>query len=59
MKKLFIILGLGMLLASCATTHRGVDAVGNKVVVVRDNDGKIIKQIHKCENKKVVVVYNR
>jgi len=48
-----------MLLASCATTHRGVDAVGNKVVVVRDNDGKIIKQIHKCENKKIVVVYNR
>ena len=59
MKKLFIILGLGLLLASCATVYKGTDVVGNDVKIIRNSKGKIIKQVHECENKKIVVVYNR
>ena len=59
MKKLFIILGLGLLLVNCSTTHQGVDIMGNNVKVIRNNKGEITKQIHKCENKKIIVVYNR
>jgi len=59
MKKLFIILGLGMLLTSCGTIHRGTDVAGNKVKVFRNNEGRIVKQIHECENKKIIIVYNR
>lgn len=59
MKKLFIVLGLGLLLASCATVHKGKDVAGNNVKVIRNGKGEIIKQVHECQNKKIVVVYNR
>ena len=58
MKKLFFILLVGFL-SSCGTVHKGVDYAGNKVTVVRNSKGKITKQVHECENKKIVVVYNR
>ena len=58
MKKLFFILLIGFL-SSCSTVHKGIDDAGNKVTVVRNGKGEITKQIHKCQNKKIVVVYNR
>ena len=58
MKKLFFILLVGSL-SSCATIHKGTDIAGNDVKVIRNSKGEITKQIHKCQNKKIVVVYNR
>ena len=58
MKKLFLFIVL-LAFTSCGTVHKGTDVAGNKVTVVRDSKGQITKQIHKCENKKIVIVYNR
>lgn len=58
MKKLLFILLVGFL-SSCATIHRGNDIAGNDVKVIRNSKGEITKQIHKCQNKKIIVVYNR
>ena len=58
MKKLFLFIVL-LAFTSCGTIHKGIDDAGNKVTVVRNSEGKITKQVHKCENKKIVIVYNR
>lgn len=58
MKKLFFILLIGFL-SSCGTVHKGTDAFGNDVKIIRNSKGEITKQIHKQQSKKIVVVYNR
>jgi len=58
MKKLFIFIAF-LLLTSCGTVYKGTDVAGNKVTIVRNNKGKIVKQIHEREGKTIILVYNR
>jgi len=58
MKKLFFILLVGFL-SSCGTVHKGTDALGNDVKIVRNSKGKIVKQIHKQGDKTIILVHNR
>lgn len=48
---------LMILLSSCTTTYKGIDANGVDVTIHKNKHGKIVKQIRKTENHTTTIYY--
>ena len=58
MKKLLLFIAL-LAFTSCGTVYKGTDVAGNKVTIIRNSKGKIVKQIHEQGDKTIILVHNR
>lgn len=48
---------LMILLCSCTTTYKGIDANGVDVTIHKNKHGKIVKQIRKTDNHTTTIYY--